>query len=386
MLASPWTEGVRREWLAVVAPRQGRLGEEGEGADSPTSALPSHHPLDEVPLTTSFSREEIEALITARRDPPPCDVLPREEDQAMHVASPESLAAELERELTALRVHVLRSHALLHHYQSSSSQYGSRAEVSTPATQQALHHAQGVEVGVECDLCGPTCVPRPCDSTATQTPASPLSTTPECEEDAAAPLTATTTASTSGTRLEVEEEEVEEEGEQQQQQERERVETKPQARQKTIQWKEEFLEVEEEEEEEEEEEGRRAEDKEEEGRTVFDEGSSSQEEHELLLSVGGGAKEPRRPHQQHLQQQPQQQPPRSSAARSSGGGRQGSSSSSSSSSRRGRRRDHPDGQRAHPVQPQAGLRPPRPLQVSSAGVGGRGLGGQGDRGFMGVQG
>ncbi|XP_045105671.1 uncharacterized protein LOC123501150 isoform X2 [Portunus trituberculatus] len=302
-----WTEGVRREWLAVVAPRQGRLGEDGEGADSPTSALPAHHPLDEVPLTTSFSREEIEALISARRDPPPCDVLPQEEDQAMHVASPESLAAELERELTALRIHVLRSHALLHHYQSSSSQYGSRAEVSTPATQQIPHHVQGVEVGVECDLCGPTCVPRPCDSTATQTPASPLSTTPECEEDVGAPLTATTTASTSGTRLEAEEEE-EEQQQQQQQQERERIGTKPQAKQKTIQWKEEYLEVEVEREEEEEE-GRRVKDKEEEGSTVFDEGCPFQEEYDLLLSVGGGAKEPRRPHQQPPHQQPQQHPP-----------------------------------------------------------------------------
>lgn len=38
-----------------------------------------------------------------------------------------------------------------------------------------------MEAGVEADLCGPTCVPRPCNSTATQTPASPLSTSPECE-------------------------------------------------------------------------------------------------------------------------------------------------------------------------------------------------------------
>lgn len=33
--------------------------------------------------------------------------------------NPENLAAELERELLALKLHVARSHALLHHYQVS---------------------------------------------------------------------------------------------------------------------------------------------------------------------------------------------------------------------------------------------------------------------------
>ncbi|XP_050729570.1 uncharacterized protein LOC127005091 isoform X5 [Eriocheir sinensis] len=304
-----WTEGVRRGWLAVVVPRVVGRGEVGEGAESLTPATPTH-PLDEVPLTTSFSREEIEALISARLDPP-CEARLREED--MHVSSPENLAAELEKELTALRVHVLRSHALLHHYQSSSSgsQYGSRAEVSTPAP--LLHHGPGVEVGVECDLCGPTCVPRPCDSTATQTPASPLSSTPEFEE----PPTTTLLTTSSAQREEEEEEEARRRREEQEEEERKNKEDKTRGRRQRVKWKEDLENQAEEEEEAVKREEKEEEEEEEEERRDINEGTttSTQEEQDLLLSVGGGAKDPPHPHPQHRHapqqapQQPQRPPP-----------------------------------------------------------------------------
>ncbi|XP_069958516.1 serine-rich adhesin for platelets isoform X5 [Cherax quadricarinatus] len=171
-----WTEGVRKEWLSVVP-----SGEEEEGATDP---LRTPGTLDDVPLTGTHSREEIESLIRTR-----CDLGCQHSDNFnKEYINPENLAAELEKELLALKLHVARSHALLHHYQSSSL-YGSRSEVSTPPVAGA-QHVQGVEAGVECDLCGPTCAPRPSGSTATQTPASPAPATPESEDTVAcAPAT-----------------------------------------------------------------------------------------------------------------------------------------------------------------------------------------------------
>ncbi|XP_063604417.1 uncharacterized protein LOC134779950 [Penaeus indicus] len=124
-----WTEGVRKEWLSRVP------GVSEEGAADP---LRSTEPLDDGPLTGTHSREEIESLIRAR-----CDLgcPPSKDDLAKEYVNPENLAAELERELLALKLHVARSHALLHHYQSSSL-YGSRSEVSTPPA-PPLRQTQG---------------------------------------------------------------------------------------------------------------------------------------------------------------------------------------------------------------------------------------------------
>ncbi|XP_064077206.1 uncharacterized protein LOC135194931 isoform X2 [Macrobrachium nipponense] len=178
-----WIETVRKEWLSSVP-----VVREDEGASAP---LRTPDPLYDMPLTGSHSREEIESLINTRCDLG-CQV--SRDDLGKEYVNPESLAIELERELLALKLHVARSHALLHHYQvscllrhyQSSSLHGSRSEVSTPPVAVSTHHVQGVEAGVEADLCGPTCIPRPCDSTATQTPASPISVSPECEEASAA--------------------------------------------------------------------------------------------------------------------------------------------------------------------------------------------------------
>ncbi|XP_066947238.1 uncharacterized protein [Macrobrachium rosenbergii] len=169
-----WIETVRKEWLPSVP-----VAREDEGASAP---LRTPDPLYDLPLTGSHSREEIESLINTRCDLG-CQV--SRDDLGKEYVNPESLAIELERELLALKLHVARSHALLHHYQSSSL-HGSHSEVSTPPVAISTHHVQGVEAGVEADLCGPTCIPRPCDSTATQTPASPISVSPECEEASAA--------------------------------------------------------------------------------------------------------------------------------------------------------------------------------------------------------
>ncbi|XP_068210258.1 LOW QUALITY PROTEIN: uncharacterized protein [Palaemon carinicauda] len=168
-----WIETVRKEWLSSVPAVR-----EDEGASAP---LRTPDPLYDLPLTGSHSREEIESLINTRCDLG-CHV--SRDDLRKEYVNPENLAIELERELLALKLHVARSHALLHHYQSSSL-HGSRSEVSTTPVVASTHHVQGVEAGVEADLCGPTCIPRPCDSTATQTPASPISVSPECEEPSA---------------------------------------------------------------------------------------------------------------------------------------------------------------------------------------------------------
>ncbi|XP_042858198.1 uncharacterized protein LOC122244377 [Penaeus japonicus] len=136
-----WTEGVRKEWLSRVP------GVSEEGAADP---LRSTDPQDDGPLTGTHSREEIESLIRAR-----CDLgcQPSKDDLAREYVNPENLAAELERELLALKLHVARSHALLHHYQSSSL-YGSRSEVSTPPA-PPLRQTQGRRIMfVMKEICG----------------------------------------------------------------------------------------------------------------------------------------------------------------------------------------------------------------------------------------
>ncbi|CAL4063975.1 unnamed protein product, partial [Meganyctiphanes norvegica] len=144
-----WTEAVRKEWL-TTADAQGDDGDEKQDLskeDFSTKELsksPQQQTNHRKHEQKQQDNDEIELLIRTRCESG-CVDSQDDLDKDLYL-SPETVAVELERELLALKLHVARSHALLHQYQSSSL-HGSRSEVSTPTN--TLH-----KTGVGGDLGG----------------------------------------------------------------------------------------------------------------------------------------------------------------------------------------------------------------------------------------